>query len=62
MHDDEIFDQTFFVAAALTALTTSAFAQRPRRALGADAGHGLRLRQGRQTLSYKMGTNNAGCC
>ena len=35
-------------------------ARRCADALGAEVRHGLCLRQGRQDLSYKMGTNNAG--
>ena len=48
------------VAAALAAPHIRICAGRGADALGAEAGHGLRLRQGRQDLSYKMGTNNAG--
>jgi hypothetical protein len=53
--------KTLLVAAALTALTTSAFAQAAAPTpwvLTPDMGYGYD-KEGK-TLSYKMGTNNAG--
>jgi hypothetical protein len=52
--------RTFLIAAALTALTTSAFAQAAAPTpwvLTSDMGYGYD-KEGK-TLSYKMGTNNA---
>jgi hypothetical protein len=53
--------QIFLIAAMLTALTTSAFAQAPAPApwvLEPDMGYGYD--KDGKTFSYKMGTNNAG--
>jgi hypothetical protein len=53
--------KTLMMAAALTALTTSAFAQGPAPApwvLTPDMGYAYG--KDGKTLSYKMGTNNAG--
>lgn len=53
--------RTFLVAAALTALTTSAFAAATKPTpwvLAPDMGYGYD-KEGK-TFSYKMGTNNAG--
>jgi len=53
--------KTLLIAAALGALTTSAFAQAPARTpwvLTPDMGYGYD-KEGK-TYSYKMGTNNAG--
>ena len=53
--------QTLLMAAALTALTTSAFAQAAAPTpweLKPDMGYGYD--KDGNTLSYKMGTNNAG--
>ena len=73
MHHDPIFDteafltpvlfsiRTLLIAAALTALTTSAFAQAAAPTpwvLTPDMGYGYG--KDGKTLSYKMGTNNAG--
>jgi hypothetical protein len=52
--------KTFLVAAALSALTASAFAQSPAATpwvLQSDMGYGYD-KEGK-TFSYKMGTNNA---
>ncbi len=53
--------KTFLMAAALTALTTSAFAETARPTpwvLSSDTGYGYD--KDGKTFSYKMGTNNAG--
>jgi hypothetical protein len=51
--------KTLLMAAALTALTTSAFAQAPTPwELKPDMGYGYG--KDGKTWSYKMGTNNAG--
>jgi len=53
--------KTFLMAAALSALTTSAFAETARPApwvLSSDMGYGYD-KEGK-TFSYKMGTSNAG--
>jgi hypothetical protein len=53
--------KTFLVAAALTALTTSAFAETAKPTpwvLSPDMGYGYG--KDGKTFSYKMGTNNAG--
>ena len=53
--------KTFLIAAALTALTTSAFAQAAAQApweLKPDTGYAYD--KDGKTFSYKMGTNNAG--
>ena len=51
--------KTFLIAAALTALSTSAFAQAATPwELKADMGYAYG--KDGKTLSYKMGTNNAG--
>jgi hypothetical protein len=53
--------KTLLMAAALTALTTSAFAQKAAPTpweLKSDMGYGYG--KDGKTLSYKMGTNNAG--
>ena len=53
--------KTLLLAAALTALTTSAFAQGPAPTpwvLTPDMGYGYG--KDGKTFSYKMGTNNAG--
>jgi hypothetical protein len=53
--------KTFLMAAALTALTTSAFAEAAKPTswvLAPDMGYGYG--KDGKTFSYKMGTNNAG--
>jgi hypothetical protein len=50
--------RTFLIAAALTALSTSAFAQATPWELKSDMGYAYG--KDGKTLSYKMGTNNAG--
>jgi hypothetical protein len=50
--------KTFLIAAALTALSTSAFAQATPWELKSDMGYAYD-KEGK-TFSYKMGTNNAG--
>ena len=53
--------KTLLMAAALTALATSAFAQSPAPTpweLKSDTGYGYG--KDGKTLSYKLGTNNAG--
>ncbi|HKU07983.1 MAG TPA: hypothetical protein VJR30_18075 [Bradyrhizobium sp.] len=50
--------KTFLIAAALTALSTSAFAQAAPWELKPDTGYAYD-KEGK-THSYKMGTNNAG--
>lgn len=50
--------KTFLIAAALTALSTSAFAQEAPWELKPDMGYAY-SKDGK-TFSYKMGTNNAG--
>ena len=51
-------NRTFLIAAALTALSTSAFAQATPWELKPDMGYAY-AKDGK-TFSYKMGTNNAG--
>jgi len=53
-----ISTKTFLIAAALTALSTSAFAQATPWELKPDMAYAYD-KEGK-TLSYKMGTNNAG--
>ena len=53
-----ISTRTFLIAAALTALSTSALAQATPWELKPDMGYAY-SKDGK-TLSYKMGTNNAG--
>lgn len=50
--------RTFLIATALTALSTSAFAQATAWELKPDTGYAYD-KEGK-TFSYKMGTNNAG--
>jgi hypothetical protein len=57
----EFSSKTFLLAAALAALTTSAFAQAAAPTpweLNTDTGYGYD--KDGKTFSYKMGTNNAG--
>lgn len=53
-----ILTKTMFVVAALTGLSTSAFAQATPWELKQDMGYAYG--KDGKTLSYKMGTNNAG--
>jgi hypothetical protein len=50
--------KSLLLAAAMTALTTSAFAQATPWELKSDMGYGYG--KDGKTFSYKMGTNNAG--
>ena len=52
--------KTFLIAAALTALSTSAFAQAARTPWELKPDMGYAYDKDGKTFSYKMGTNNAG--